>query len=282
MKKKTKRVACKHKSTRKKTTRRRVQRGGVRITTHMPVAGIIIDRPGDYEGDMNADNQPNGRGVMRYDNGHVYQGEWVNGKPHGHGTMTYSKGTYRGNWQDGMRDGVGTFVQGDGNVTKGHWTQNTIDNGQILYMNGDVYNGHLRFGLRHGVGTLTRRDGTSVYGVWEDDILRRTYVVNEGVASRTRYSGVQPPEYSIYPASTRPDVFGTTTRVPEAVITLSTGRSYNIIQARILSTSLGVQLANRETLRDEYNTPLNQTDLNKIRDFISFSVGGGKKRRIVR
>ena len=46
------------------------------------------------------------RGVTKYANGDVYDGEWLNGKRHGIGTHTYKNGdSYSGEFIDGFWDG---------------------------------------------------------------------------------------------------------------------------------------------------------------------------------
>ena len=52
--------------------------------------------------------QPDGFGVMRWENGIEYKGMWRKGKYHGHGRKLYSRGGgYEGAWVDGKRVGHG-------------------------------------------------------------------------------------------------------------------------------------------------------------------------------
>lgn len=45
-----------------------------------------------------------------YANGNVYEGEWVDGRIEGTGTLTYSDGDrYSGLWRNGRMDGQGTY-----------------------------------------------------------------------------------------------------------------------------------------------------------------------------
>ena len=235
---------------------------------------------------MNADGQPNGQGEMRYDNGHVYKGAWLNGNMNGYGTMVYSHSHgiyYQGEWRDGKREGHGMFRRGDGHIEVGQWNQNNMTNGQIFYPNRDVYDGEVRNGLRHGKGTLTHPNGTSVLGNWDSDTLTHIFAKNDGIGSRTRVSGPGPSPYEIGPSTERIDIIsGAATRRPEAVITLSDGQSYNHAQANGLWTSLKSQHSRGEQPRNYYNTPLTPADVNSIIAFIKFSIGGGKKRRNVR
>lgn len=49
-----------------------------------------------------------GHGLMRYKDGSVYEGYFVNGKKHGKGTYVDPNGnTFDGNWRQGKRQGPG-------------------------------------------------------------------------------------------------------------------------------------------------------------------------------
>ena len=46
---------------------------------------------------------------MTYTNGDKYEGQWVNDKKEGEGTMKYSNGNwYRGKWKNDKPNGLGT------------------------------------------------------------------------------------------------------------------------------------------------------------------------------
>ena len=53
-------------------------------------------------------------------NGTRYDGEWVNGKPHGKGTSYYNDGSkYEGFYVNGLFNGIGTKTFKDGTFYKG-------------------------------------------------------------------------------------------------------------------------------------------------------------------
>lgn len=59
----------------------------------------------------------------------LYSGETRNGRPHGHGVMTFSRGqhvaaAYRGEFADGKRTGLGVGVADEGLVWSGQWSAN--------------------------------------------------------------------------------------------------------------------------------------------------------------
>jgi len=90
----------------------------------------------------------NGYHKKKFDDGSVYEGNFVNGKPEGKGTMKYVGGaSYSGEWHYGLREGEGTWNYPDGGSYIGSWVR----------------------GRRHGRGTLKKKDGTVIVGEWKDD-----------------------------------------------------------------------------------------------------------------
>ena len=76
---------------------------------------------------------PNGEGTMRYDNGDVYVGNWVNGEREGYGEMKYSNGdVYAGDWKDGVRYGDGTYIWKEGGEYTGEY-KNDMRDGEGIY-----------------------------------------------------------------------------------------------------------------------------------------------------
>ena len=54
--------------------------------------------------------------LVKFDDGNAYEGEWLNGKKHGHGIYTWTEGhRYEGDWRDGKRhgQGIGTWASKD-------------------------------------------------------------------------------------------------------------------------------------------------------------------------
>lgn len=59
------------------------------------------------------DDVPHGRGVCRFADGNVYDGQWTHGKMTGVGKLTNKAGTYTGELQNGLFDGFGIMVYND-------------------------------------------------------------------------------------------------------------------------------------------------------------------------
>lgn len=67
----------------------------------------------------------NGKGIYSWQNGDIYQGQYVNGKRTGYGIYTFETGeVYKGNWKDNFRHGEGTLYNKKGKVvSNGPWVQ---------------------------------------------------------------------------------------------------------------------------------------------------------------
>ena len=98
----------------------------------------------------------------------VYEGDVVNGEPHGRGKMKYSWGdVYEGDWENGNKHGKGTYKWTDGRVYVGDWKDDLRSGkGVVTYANGDVYDGEWKDGKKHGKGSFTTKNGDVKTGDW--------------------------------------------------------------------------------------------------------------------
>ena len=103
---------------------------------------------GTYEGDINAEGQRHGFGMLLCDNGNSYEGEWKKDKRDGLGVARYSSGdVYDGQWHRGRRQGHG-----------------------IMYIEaGDTYIGSWNNGFKHGAGTYHWADGDVDISWYQED-----------------------------------------------------------------------------------------------------------------
>jgi len=108
-----------------------------------------------YEGEF-LDNMRHGQGQLRKFSGDMYVGEWERNFFCGQGVYTYTPFTnedgeyvvgkrYEGSWKDGKFHGKGIFVLGTG----------------------DVYSGEFERGLYHGKGHLKAKNGDTYVGYFE-------------------------------------------------------------------------------------------------------------------
>ena len=66
--------------------------------------------------------QPGGRGIMKFDNKSVYEGQWVDGKRCGFGRLIQENGNmYEGCWKSDLANGYGVFTNLQGYRYEGNW-----------------------------------------------------------------------------------------------------------------------------------------------------------------
>jgi len=135
---------------------RKVRRKRIRVSEH---------GWGVYEGHLDSLGEPHGRGIVTWENGGKYDGEWVDGKANGHGIMNYGNGDrFEGGWKDGCRFGHGTHHFKDGGVYEGQWRNAAPDGqGKMTLKNGSHYEGMWKDGKWHGLGIVRPVNG----GEWE-------------------------------------------------------------------------------------------------------------------
>lgn len=82
-------------------------------------------------------------GIMKYDNGDIYIGNWNRYIKSGFGRMKFENmNEYFGNWNNNTMQGYGIMKYKNGDVYLGQWHNNNYDgNGSMIYKNGQVYNG---------------------------------------------------------------------------------------------------------------------------------------------
>ncbi|XP_033754165.1 MORN repeat-containing protein 1-like isoform X6 [Pecten maximus] len=146
----------------------------------------------------------NGLGVYTYENKYFrYEGQWRNGKKHGHGKLqmqdgSYYEGTfsdgeinghgfryfstsgckYTGQFHKGELHGTGKMIYTDGSIYDGQWYRNRKHGyGVMRSSESEVYEGAYQSNLRHGEGLMlyssVRVDdvsnGDKYAGQWEND-----------------------------------------------------------------------------------------------------------------
>merc|ERR1711874_941158 len=115
---------------------------------------------GSYEGEVNKAKVPEGAGVFSYrgDDEHgrmTYDGDWKNKAAHGYGVMKWQNGDrYEGDWVEGLRQGKGKYTcKASGGKYEGDYKDDKKEGeGKYNWNNGDWYEGQWKSGLRHGKG----------------------------------------------------------------------------------------------------------------------------------
>ena len=88
---------------------------------------IDIDDTGNlYRGEFILDSEKTfirqGKGIMQYANGSVYEGEWELGVKQGFGRLVNSQGdAYEGGWIDDRAEGFGIMLNSQGYRYEGQW-----------------------------------------------------------------------------------------------------------------------------------------------------------------
>lgn len=104
---------------------------------------------GSYVGQC-VDGLPNGNGIIVYDDGSEYKGDYKLGLRHGPGTMLWANGNYyTGSWLGNLPQGLGKMVWSDGRRYEGKWFR----------------------GKLQGYGTYVNTSGETIYGLWRKNQL---------------------------------------------------------------------------------------------------------------
>ncbi len=103
---------------------------------------LRFSEKGIYEGEINDNCIPDGKGILYYENGDEYYGEFTNGKREGKGKYYYSDySIYIGDWDNDMKDGNCYFIDVKKRwIYKGYFTKDRplLDEGTFTYFNEDV------------------------------------------------------------------------------------------------------------------------------------------------
>ena len=115
-------------------------------------------------------------GSFTYDDGSIYEGEFVDGKVHGQGTYTWSDGTmYEGTFESGLLHGEGRLMWPSGAMYDGPFQAGEMaGTGTKTWPSGATYTGDFVDGRIEGTGTMAWPDGTSYTGDFVDGRIEGT------------------------------------------------------------------------------------------------------------
>ena len=148
-----------------------------------------------YEGET-LNGVPHGKGKKTFADGSHYEGDFVNGTPTGKGKATYPDGTvYEGNFVNGAIHDKGKMTHQNGNSYEGDFVNgNFHGKGKLIYYaDGIIDEGDFKNGYLNGKGKKTFPNG----GVYEGDFVDGTFngigkLTNEGVIVEGGWSNGQP------------------------------------------------------------------------------------------
>ena len=121
---------------------------------------------------------------------------WKKKGYHGPVICNYADGAeYQGEWQDGKRHGIGTYISPTGTRYEGEWENDGASgHGVCHYADGMKYDGQFENGERHGKGVLISPEGDRYEGQFKYDLLNGEgiYIWGDGVRSEGEFREGKP------------------------------------------------------------------------------------------
>lgn len=110
-------------------------------------------------------NCVNGKGIKKYADGSAYDGEFLDSLRNGFGVLVWQTGDkYIGDWKAGEITGKGTMIYTDGRRYEGDFFNNQLEGkGTMIYKDGSKYIGDWKADKRNGKGWLEFINKTCVY-----------------------------------------------------------------------------------------------------------------------
>ncbi len=131
---------------------------------------------GDAYNGQTINNKPNGQGTMIYSNNDLYEGEWREGLKHGKGTLkislgedkqTASKGTYPGSvFMNPMFGKHASASSASSASSRSSYKMGSSSKPQVKY--GDIYEGYWENDIMRGNGIIRYKDGNFYEGILEN------------------------------------------------------------------------------------------------------------------
>ena len=122
--------------------------------------------------------------VIKYKSG-IYEGEILNGKRHGNGTMTYKNNfEYKGEWKNDKKEGIGEYYnKTNRDKYRGDFKNDKAEGkGKSFYDNGDTYEGDYKNWNKEGKGVYKYNNGDMYEGEFKKDLIDGygTYIYKNG------------------------------------------------------------------------------------------------------
>jgi hypothetical protein len=118
---------------------------------------------------------------------YYYEGHWVNGLPHGEGTMVFPTGNvFTGDMNEGRCEGFGVETTADGEIVyEGAWVDNKPGGvGKMFMKDGGVYTGQFLNAAREGLGKLVEPDGSTYFGQWAQNRRHGEGILTDGESGK--------------------------------------------------------------------------------------------------
>ncbi|MBW9173345.1 dynamin family protein [Clostridium estertheticum] len=142
---------------------------------------LIYENKREYIGnfDNNAINIYQGIFIFVFENGNIFEGEYLTEKQIVMGTYKFTNdNAYRGNLIGNKVVGYGTYKFENGEVYSGDFEDGLFSgNGELLKINGDKYIGQFKNNKKNGKINLIRNNGDKINAIWKEDILVGNVVI---------------------------------------------------------------------------------------------------------
>ena len=123
----------------------------------------------------NSSRDYNGKATATYQNGEIYEGNFIGGLREGFGKYSYTNGdVYEGNFKENLKHGIGKMTYHEGIGTYHGYFESGKRHGEgvFIYKNGDVYSGWWKDGKKEGMGTYVLKESNmKMEGVWSNGFI---------------------------------------------------------------------------------------------------------------
>jgi hypothetical protein len=124
-----------------------------------------------YCGPLDNKGRRHGYGVLTFENGDHFEGNFQHGQREGYGILSYANGDqYRGHFHLDKRQGRGVMIYGNGNRYVGSFDRGYRNgNGVLTYADGSIYDGTFVYGYQSGFGLWYQANGDFYEGETQRD-----------------------------------------------------------------------------------------------------------------
>ena len=113
--------------------------------------------------------------IVFNEDGSIYEGNYKNGKPNGHGSMTSddNKTIYDGEWKNGKKEGFGKLIITDKYNYSGPFENDIFSGsgGVLCDSQGNIYDGDFEKGKFHGYGHYKMSNGDTYIGEFKEGLF---------------------------------------------------------------------------------------------------------------
>ena len=138
-----------------------------------------------------------GAGTAFYENGDIYEGDFIDGIRSGTGIYRYKKSghKYDGGWEENQKSGIGKMAYNGVGEYHGYWENGRRHGeGMFTYKNGDVYSGWWKYGEKEGYGSyIFKETGMKMTGEWNaGQITQGQWIYPNGVYFQGSFKNNKP------------------------------------------------------------------------------------------